>query len=287
MIRLEHFLILKIILCLSALQNVVAQAKSDTVLNGLEPFVVKVSRVWQLPAEFKEISGIAYIDADRLACVQDETGTIFIYNLTERSIEQTIPFGPPGDYEGITTVNGDAYVACADGRIIEILNYRTGKPVVKEYGTHLTVKQNVEGICYDKKNGRLLVSIKGQEPGAPLYKGVYEFDLSLKKMQVKPAFKIDLSDQVFGRNKIKNPQTIIQPSDIDIHPVSRDLYITDGVRSQLLILGSAGKIKALYALDKSEVVQPEGMCFTPSGELYIASPGKREEASKLLLLQFP
>src|SRR5690349_9341280 len=97
-----------------------AQNAQDTFLVDSGRAVVKISRSWELPQILKEISGIAYVDADRIACVQDEIGTVFIYNISTKSIELEVPFGPPGDYEAIAIVNDDAYVAVADGRIIEI-----------------------------------------------------------------------------------------------------------------------------------------------------------------------
>ncbi len=245
----------------------------------------RIIKTWILPQVLKEISGISYIDADRFACIQDQIGSIFIYNISTSSIEATIPFATPGDYEGVTVIGEDAYVACADGRIIEVTGYRSTKPVVKEYGTHLTVKQNVEGICFDKKNKRLLVAIKGEEAGNPSYKGIYAFDLAEKKMIVKPVFKIDLQDAVFTRWQSRRNNIIFRPSEIDIDPLSGDIYLTSGKRAQVLIMDKTGKIKALYALDKSVFNQPEGMLFTPSGDLYIANEGKGQDPGKIVHVQ--
>ena len=258
----------------------------DTSLPEPLKDVVKITRSWEFPSTLKNVSGIDYLEPDRIACIQDEVGSIFIYNLESKSIETEIPFGPPGDYEGIALVNDNAYVACADGRIYEILNYRSDKPVVKEYGTHLTVKQNVEGLCLDHKNNRLLVAIKGIDEGNRNYKGVYAFDLLSKAMPVKPVLKIDLKDSVFNNLQPKNRQMIFQPSDIDIQPVTQDIYIADGTRSQLLVMGESGNIKDLHNLNKTIFVQPEGITFTPSGELYIASKGVKEEPGMLMLVQF-
>lgn len=285
MVKKDLFIILIIIAYLFNVNIAVAQQPNLSNLKDSVSREFRILKTWSLPETLKEISGISYIDADRFACIQDEIGSIFIYNISTSLIEATIPFASPGDYEGIAVVGDDAYIACADGRIIEITGYRTPKPVIKEYGTHLTVKQNVEGICYDKKNKRLLVAIKGEETGDPLYKGVYEFSLSEKKMIVKPVFKIDLQDPVFVKFQGKKNKTIFQPSEIDIDPVSGDIYITSGARSQILIMDDKGKIKALYALDKSKINQPEGMLFTPSGDLYIASEGGRQIPGKIFQVQ--
>jgi uncharacterized protein YjiK len=280
--KIGCFVTLEIILCLSFANFLQAQGASGILMADSNRATVDISRTWQLPEILKEISGIAYIDAERIACVQDEVGTIFIYNILTNGIESEVPFGPPGDYEAIAVVNNDAYVAVADGRIIEISAYLSDNPGVKEYGTHLTVTQNVEGLCHDKKNKRLLVAIKDQEEGSPLYKGIYSFDLVTKTMPVKPVMKIDLQDPIFGKPSFKKPQALIQPSEIAINPSTGDFFISDAVRSQVLIMDQEGKIKALHALNKSEFIHPEGIMFTPSGELFIANEGSKELPAKLM-----
>ena len=59
------------------------------------------------------------------------------------------------------------------------------------------------------------------------------------------------------------------------------MYIIDGRNQQLLIIDAAGDIKKLYGLNSKEFAQPEGITFTPSGELFIASKGIRDESGML------
>jgi len=240
---------------------------------------ITITKKWELGNILTEISGLAYLEGNRFACVQDEAGTIFIYNTGTSSIEKEIPFGGPGDYEGLTLVGKTAWVVRSDGRLFEVNDITASRPVVKEYGTHLTAAQNVEGLCYDQPNNRLLVAIKDAEPGNPGYKGIYAFDLATRTMPVQPVFKIDLTDAVFANmpatGKKKNKGGIM-PSAIAIHPITRDLYITDGRKSKLLVTDSAGSIKHLYQLNSQEFSQPEGITFTPSGELYISNEGVKQ-----------
>jgi hypothetical protein len=44
----------------------------------------------------------------------------------------------------------------------------------------------------------------------------------------------------------------------------------------LLILDKAGSIKELYQLDQNEFSQPEGISFSPTGDLFISNEGKKE-----------
>ncbi|HUQ67505.1 MAG TPA: SdiA-regulated domain-containing protein [Flavitalea sp.] len=253
----------------------------DTILPRRIKDVVKITRFWKLPPLLKNISAIDFISRGKLACLQDEVGSIFILNLGTDKIENEIVFGPPGDYEGLVLIKNNAYVACGDGRIMEIQNYNSEKPVVKEYGTHLTSTENVNGVCYDKKNRRLLVSIRRTEDANQLYKDIYSFDLVSKRMPVKPVLRIDLTDTAFGNLSAKNVQTVFQPSDLHIHPGNGMLYIIDGTRTQILRMKLSGDIRDLTELDKEKIIQPEGITFTPSGELFIASKGLKDEPGML------
>jgi uncharacterized protein YjiK len=240
--------------------------------NDLRAAGIIVTQRWDLPEILKEISDISYLGESRFACIQDELGTIFIYNTSSSKVEQEIAFGAPGDYEGITLVNDVAWVVRSDGKLFEISGLKGSKPSVKEYSTHLTSRENVEGICYDAANNRLLLAIKDGEPGHE-YKGVYGFDLNTRKMPAAPVFRIDLNNKVFNNGNKKSGG--IMPSSIAIHPVTNDIYITDGRNSKLLVINASGEIKNLYQLDRNEFEQPEGITFKPDGEAYISNEGKK------------
>lgn len=240
--------------------------------------VITVVGKWDMPTELLEISGLAHIDKDRFACVQDEMGSIYIYNISTSVIEKEISFAGAGDYEGIALVNDTAWAVRADGRLFEVKDINAGNPVVKEYSTHLTLKQNnIEGLCYDKKDNRLLLAIKDSDPRNVGYKGIYAFDLATRKMPEEPVFKLDLRHEVFNRGSSKkNKRTGIMPSAIAIHPLTGDMYITDGTGVRLLVTDSACNIKAFYQLDRNEFEQPEGITFKPTGELFISNEGVKK-----------
>lgn len=254
---------------------------ADTTSPDSSTGAVKIFREWALPAILRDISAIDYISPDKIACIQDEVGSIYIFNLDSETVEKEYPFGPPGNYKGLVIVDNVAYVACADGRIIEIRNYNSDKREATEYGTHLTIEEEVNGLCYDRKNQRLLVTIKRTEDGNQIYKGIYSFHLSDKRMLAKPAIKIDLRSSAFRNIQPRNLQTVFQPSDIDIDPRSGLLYMVDGTRVQLLRMRMSGNIKDVTELGREKFIQPEGITFTPSGELFIASKGVREEPGML------
>ncbi|HEY5771764.1 MAG TPA: SdiA-regulated domain-containing protein [Chitinophagaceae bacterium] len=238
---------------------------------------ITIIKKWSMPKELTEISGLSYKDEKQFACVQDEVGKIFIYNTASSSVEKEISFGAAGDYEGLAVVDKTIWVLRADGKLFEVSNLYEAKPTVKEYSTPLTIKQDSEGLCYDKKNNRLLIAIKGAEPGTDDYKGIYAFDIASKTMAKQPAFKIDLLDKVFGNNGSgKKKKGSINPSGIVIHPVNGDIYIVDGRNPQLLVIDASGKIKNLYQLSSKDFSQPEGIAFNSTGDLFIANEGTNQ-----------
>lgn len=239
---------------------------------------VSVLQKWDMPKRLREISGLVYLDAERFAAIQDEEGIIFIYNRGSEKIEKEIPFAADGDYEDIALVGNTAYVVRSDGRLFEV-DMDKGKSSVQEYKTPLTAKHNVEGLCFDKANNRLLLAIKDKEPGKPGYKGIYAFDLQSKKLRDEPVYKIDLKHEVFKEGGGKKEKEI-KPSAIGIHPTSGDIYVTDGPSSRLLVMDRNGKIKNLYQLGK-QFAQPEGITFSPKGEIFISNEGPKDPGNIL------
>lgn len=241
---------------------------------------VKVIDQWDLPSELKEVSGIDYIGNNRIACVQDESGTIFIYDLGQKKIVKEVSFSGAGDYEGIAIVGTTAYIVRSDGRIFEVNGYESGKPSVKEYATALT-DHDVEGLCYDQKKNRLLLAIKGEEPAGKDYKGIYAFDLATKKLANTPVLKIDLTDPLFKDINEKKIANNMQPSDLQINPLTGEVYVIEGASPKVLIMDENGSKKKLYEMSSSAFQQAEGITFTPQGDLYISNEGKTGTANIL------
>jgi uncharacterized protein YjiK len=179
---------------------------------------IDIIRKYEVPSVLREISALVYLDNNRFACVQDEVGTIFIYNTRESKIEKEIPFAAAGDYEGLAIAGQMAYVLRSDGEIFEVKNYTSNSPTTRSFKTHLNADNNTEGMCYDAANNRLLVAIKGNEQQTDTYKGIYSFSLSKHQMDKEPVYKIDFSDPVFDGIKAKKSGSQMQPSAIAVHP---------------------------------------------------------------------
>lgn len=239
---------------------------------------------WELPPELREVSGIALVQDNVMACIQDEEGIIFLYDLEKKNITQKIPFAQPGDYEEIVIVGQTAYVLRSDGVILEVSDFRNGNPKTKSYTSVLAPTQDTEGLAYDKKANRLLIACKGYDEKLGHYKGVYAFSLSGKKMQASPLLKISLEQPELAHNpkKHKNLYDVLQPSSLEVHPITGELYLLDAKNYYLITLDNDGSIKKKVVLDKAQLRQAEGLTFNSKGEMFISSEGSKKGKAVIL-----
>ncbi|WP_417887886.1 SdiA-regulated domain-containing protein [Zunongwangia sp.] len=241
----------------------------------------EIQQKWDLPNRLEEVSGIDFIDDTHVACIQDEEGIIFIYNLAENKIEKEIKFGKIGDYEGIALFKNNAFVMRSDGILFEVENYRTNNRKVIKHKTFLKAKHNVEGLCADLENNRLLVAVKDRDPVNHSTKGIYAFNLNSKKLQKKPVYQIHLEDSIFKNVQTKNKLKIMMPSEVKINPKTKEIYVTDARNPKLLILSPEGETKKLYLLNREKFYQPEGISFDSKGNLFISNEGHSDPANIL------
>lgn len=240
---------------------------------------LEIVEEWKLPEILDEISGIAVIDEDRIAAVQDENGIIFIYNLRSSEIEEQIEFGDDGDYEGIALSGTTAYVLRSDGNIFEVQNYLNDERKTIEHNTGIPGKHNFEGLCYDEANNRLLLAAK--EAAKIDDKPVFAYDPASKKLQEVPVFQINSDDPLFKGMKKKKQEKVILPSEINIHPNTGNIYLLDAVNPKILILDRNGKSQTMHQLNQKQFKQAEGLTFGKAGELFISNEGKGGKANIL------
>ncbi len=259
-------------LVLLALQAPVTKAitKNSVVKEYQMPSDYLIPKTWNLPEELNEISGITWIENNTFACIQDEDGIIFIYDIEKSDIVDTFKFAEAGDYEGIAIVNNDAYVMRSDGLIYEVKNFRSEDRKISEFQTVFSSKNNMESLTFDAENQRFLTTPKDMDLANHMFKNIYQIPLKTKTMESQPIVKINLTDDQLKEFEHKNIQKTFNPSDIAIHPKTKEIYVLEGKKPKLLILDTAGNIKKVHKLDDS-FAQPEGITFSSDGTLYISN----------------
>ena len=253
------------------------------------------AEIIKLPQRLHEISGITFYNKKELACVQDEKGIVFFYDIKKDKLRNNIPFGKDRDFEGITDVNDTLFVLCSNGEISEVDN-KDENSLVNIYSTFLSKENNCEGLCFDKKKHQLLVACKGRPKKGTAAKGmkaVYAFDLDKRELQRDPVYIIDpdsvqknivstTSDNFFKRLFRKSTYEdtfLFEPSEICIDPVTDDVYILSSVGKTFLALTYDGKIKFAVHLNPEIYKQPEGLAFSNDGSMFISDEGRGGKAN--------
>ncbi|WP_405384781.1 SdiA-regulated domain-containing protein [Maribacter sp. LLG6340-A2] len=231
---------------------------------------------WELPLALREVSGIAWLNEDTIAAVQDEDGIIFLYDLQQKQVIKEIKFGHAGDYEGLALHDKDAYVLESNGTITIVKNFQDHDRTVTSFDTGFDIANNMESLEYDAANHRLLLIPKDRDASSKRVKNIYAFSLRTNTLDPKPIFTIDMGDEVLKSFREKKVYKTFRPSDMAIHPQTHELYVLEGSKPKLLILDKQGNAQHAYKLDKKLFPQPEGITFGPDGTLYIASEGKND-----------
>ena len=219
-----------------------------------------------LAKDLKEISGISYYAENQVICVNDENGKLFIYDFEKQIIIDTLDFDDAGDYEAVEFINNTAYVLKSNG-LLKAFDIQT--KTTKTFDCRQEEVEEYEGLGYDSKSNSLLLAAKEMKGD----KTIFEFNIISEQMSRK--FSISKKDI---KSNAKNGKEF-KPSGIAVHPTSYDIYVLASAGKKLLVFSENGKIKKQYNLNEDQFPQPEGICFTPQGDLIIASEGKNGKAA--------
>ena len=239
-----------------------------------------IEKKWELPPILEEISGISYLGNNEMACIQDEDGTIFIFNLETSKITSQIEFGEPGDYEDLAVLEDTAYVLRSDAKIFEIKNFRSKNFKTNSYQVSGLDINDVESLEIDRVNNRLLFAVK-EYNNRKVIKGIYAFNLSTKTVEKQPVVSLDGEAKIYKDLVGGKASQVIRPSAIRFHPKTGELYVLEGNQPKLIILDKNGTESNIHILNTETFQQPEALGFDEKNRLYISNESRRQPANIL------
>jgi uncharacterized protein YjiK len=242
--------------------SVVFQENSNSTYNFDQP-----KNQWDLPMELDEISGLTYYGKNQLACVNDEEGKIFIYNLKKKKITKTMVFGKDGDYEGITYKKPNFYIIKSSGKLT-IYNEETDSS--EKIKLPFDSKNDIEGLCFENETS-LLIALKGKgglNGEGSSHKSIYRFSLS--------SGETTLAYQIPKKKKVSL-------SGLALHPSNQQLMVLSHRTKEVYQLNmETESIDFVWPISRKLFAQPEGICFSPDGRLFISNERADKEYATLL-----
>lgn len=254
----------------------------------------------KLPGRLEEISGLGYAGNGNLAIVEDEKGKIYLLDTHDCEVKEEWKFDKDGDYEGIEVVGDTAWVVRSDGMIYKVTDFTSKARNTQKFKTVLSEQNDVEGLGYLPATHQLLIACKAVPYlGKKQYKGkraIYAFSLTQNRLETTPYLLIDLRRIVASREEdgfLRRSRELasifddggdlnFQPSSIAIHPISGNMYILASVGKMLLVYNPQKQLIAMEPLTNKLFKQPEGMCFSPEGTLYISNEGRGGSGNVLI-----
>ncbi|AHM60161.1 hypothetical protein D770_09520 [Flammeovirgaceae bacterium 311] len=256
--------------------------------------IMNADTTYILPATLKELSGMEHIGNSLVACIQDENGILYMFNVAEGKLVREIHWGEDGDYEGVAGTDSALYILESGGELFRITNFNTEEtPEVAKWNTGLD-NCDAEGLCLLPDRSSLLVACK---VGAYGVRQIWSFDLETHVLAKKPYLEIHqevleenlldsgLDKISLGMRKLLDAQGesgILAPSGLAVHPYTKDLYILSSQSKLMAIIGPSGQVKHIEELPVSLFLQPESITFLPNGDMLIGNEGQGGDPSIML-----
>nr|WP_294896683.1 SdiA-regulated domain-containing protein [uncultured Pedobacter sp.] len=268
------------------------------------PKVDSTAEIIEVPKSLKEISGISFVNDSIVAAIEDESGTLYFFDLNKKEIVRKYSFAEDGDYEDLVRKGNDMYVLRSDGVIYQIVDFVGPHPQITRYTTPLKSKNNMESLAYDAKNNRLLLAVKDRNLNKADkeedFKCIYQFTLKDMKFHEEPVMRIymkDIVNQFKGDALIEaskhflkavgnqNLNEIIRPSALTYNPKNGKLYVLSSINKLILVLNPDGSFSKVTRFTGKEFIQPEGIAFNSKGKLFVSNEGKKKKGNIIKLIE--
>ena len=248
------------------------------------PYDLNNPVIIKLPVGLDEISGIAYYPKDTsVFAIVDEDGMFFKIYIRNEPVIKSWHFDKKHDFEDLVFLDSTFYVLISNGDV-ETLKFK-GDSVIRKIDKYENSDKKInefESLYYDDNSKQLVMICKNCDDDKK--KEVTAWGYAPDSARYTPGiFALDVRpiDKKFGDAKIH-----LKPSATAINPMTNELYILASVNKLLIITDRNGKVKQIHQLDPGIFNQPEGMAFTPKGDLLISNERGEKSNATLLIYKY-
>lgn len=240
-------------------------------------------KVLNLPEELDEISGLAYYPRDTsVFAIIDEDGILFKIPLKDPQNFKEWKFEKSKDYEDLVLIDTTFYVLVSNGNIVKV-NFKGNKIITTkdEFHNDGSEKNEFEIVFNAMDSNNLVVMCKdcNADSKKTLSSYTYNYHDSISSFQKGRVYDMTTLTQKLGIEKH------LKPSAAAINPITKDLYIVSSIQKLIVIMDKDGNFKDYYKLNPALYKQPEGIAFTPEGDLIISNEFADDGFATLLLMK--
>lgn len=237
-----------------------------------------------LRTELDEISGIVYYPKDTsIFAINDEVGVLFKIYLRKRIQVERWKFSDDADYEDIAIVDSTFYVLLSNGNI-KAFTFESKESVkVETCKIPVSGKNDFESLYFDQFYQQLVLICKDCEQDKKKSVSAFAFKPSSRTFQKEPFFTLDGKEVA---EMMRDKKLDFKPSAAAIHPITKELFIVSSIAKVIAIADRNGEIKKVYPIDPHLFKQPEGITFTPNGDLLISNESAELGAGNILIFKY-
>ena len=190
-------------------------------------------------------------------------------------------FSKGADYEDVALVDSTFFALKSKG-VIEKFKFTSPDSVVLQtFDVPEKGKNEFETLFYDSSLHQLILICKDCEDDKKKEISTWAIDPVTDSFQ--SSFTINTSAI---RDQLDDKKQRIKPSAAAINPLTGEFYIICSVNKVLIILNKDHSLKHSYKLDPVLFKQPEGITFTPKGDLIISNESADKGAADILFFKF-
>jgi hypothetical protein len=260
------------------------EPKEKTVFKNPPGYNFENARKIRLGEDLDEISGIGYDKtSNSLVALNDEEGKLFQVYIDGRKPSPGTRFHKGGDFEDLCNDGSSWYALKSNGTVSRIYYPFSDSARSEEFKFPVKAKYDFETIFLEPTSNRLILLCKLCKGYGKRVPG-FAFYLSSGQTDSMPSFYLDYSK--IPDSLLPNDQSL-KPSGAAIHPITGEMYILASANNLLLITTTDGTIKEVYPLSKKKFKQPEGICFSPEGDMFISNEARGGRANIMHLSYDP
>lgn len=237
----------------------------------------------RLVEELNEISGLTYYPKDTsVFAIVDEDGILYKIPLKNPNHIKQWKFDKKRDFEDLVLVDSTFYILVSNGDI-EKVQFQGDQIVTArtKFSDFSETQNEFESLYLDTDSNRLVLICKScvDDPKKSISRFYYTYKDSVPAY--KPCLSVNMAPvaEKLGTNKH------LKPSAAAINPITKDLYLVSSILKMVVVFNSKGDFKELFKLDPGLYKQPEGICFTPEGDMVISNEWAEDGFATLLLMK--